>query len=63
MKNELTIINYVLQRLADVENENDVVNVVTELKTARKAISAVKCYDLDDMISALFSSVEVNADA
>jgi len=63
--NELAILDYIIKRLADVDNENDVANVMTELKTARKAIAVVPCYGKDDMIAALFGGEEseVNADA
>ena len=60
---EVTIINYVLQRLAEIEKENDIAVLKAELEMARKAIEVAPCYKTEELINALFGTVEVNEDA
>lgn len=57
--NELTIINYILHRLASIDyDENDV--LIAELQVASKVLENLPSYETDKIVEALFGSVEVH---
>ena len=59
MKNELLILNYILCRLDSIKDCADAEMLTLEVKVALKALMAVPSYAVDDVIAALFGTVEV----
>jgi len=60
MNNYLTVLNYIIQRLADISDISDIFALIAELRMSTKALSCVKYYEADDFISAMFGTVEMN---